>query len=101
MFEKIGLLAEQMATSVSRRRFLGRLGRGAMTAAGVLGGLLAFPTVTAAVPPDAKHCCLYECTSAMDGSKYTIVGSQPCKKTKSNSNGDHCVRIVSRIDCGR
>jgi hypothetical protein len=41
MFDKIGRLAEQAANkvSVSRRGFLGRLGRTALAAAGVVGGL--------------------------------------------------------------
>ncbi len=39
MFEKIGRLAEKAATNVdvSRRGFLGRLGKGALAVAGVLG----------------------------------------------------------------
>lgn len=42
MLEKFNQLAEQAATNVSRRSFLGRLGRGAMAAAAAAGGLLAF-----------------------------------------------------------
>jgi hypothetical protein len=44
MFEKISRAAERTASSVSlsRRGFLGRLGRTALVAAGVVGGLLAF-----------------------------------------------------------
>ena len=43
MFEKIGRLAERAASkvSVSRRGFLGRLGKAALGAAGVVGGLSA------------------------------------------------------------
>jgi hypothetical protein len=50
MFEKIGRLAETAATrvSLSRRGFLGRLGQGALTMTGVLGGLLAIPRDTRA-----------------------------------------------------
>ena len=42
MFEKIGQAAETLAThaSQSRRGFLGRLGQGALVAAGAGGGLL-------------------------------------------------------------
>jgi hypothetical protein len=42
MFEKIGQLAETAATNVSlsRRGFLGQLGRGALVIAGAMGGLL-------------------------------------------------------------
>jgi hypothetical protein len=45
MFEKIGRAAERMAgnVSASRRNFLGWLGRGALAAAGVVGGLLLLP----------------------------------------------------------
>lgn len=42
MFEKFSQLAQQTATNVSRRQFLGRVGRGALIAAGVVGGFLAF-----------------------------------------------------------
>ena len=46
MFEKIGQAAERAATSVSRRQFLGRFGRGALAAAAAVGGLLALPSVS-------------------------------------------------------
>jgi hypothetical protein len=42
MFEKLSEIAERSATSVSRRQFLGRVGRGALVAAGFMGGFLAF-----------------------------------------------------------
>jgi len=42
LFEKFNLVAEHAATSASRRQFLGRLGRGALIAAGAVGGFLAF-----------------------------------------------------------
>ena len=41
MLEKVSQLAEQAATNVSRRQFLGRFGRGAMVVAAAAGGLLA------------------------------------------------------------
>jgi hypothetical protein len=41
MFERTTRFAERAATSVSRRQFLGRVGRGAMTLAAAAGGLLA------------------------------------------------------------
>ena len=40
MFEKVSQVTEQAATSVSRRQFLDRVGRGAAAAALALGGLL-------------------------------------------------------------
>jgi hypothetical protein len=45
MFEKIGQVAEQAATSVSRRQFLGRFGQSALAVAAAVGGLLALPEV--------------------------------------------------------
>jgi hypothetical protein len=58
MFDKIGQLAEMMATGVgmSRRGFLGRLGHTALGAAGVLGGLLVLSNKARAGQHD-----LYEC----------------------------------------
>lgn len=43
MFETIGRIAEQTATSVSRRQFLGGLGQAALATAAAVGGLLALP----------------------------------------------------------
>ena len=43
MFEKLSQAAEQLATRVSRRQFLGRLGQRALVLAGVLGAVLASP----------------------------------------------------------
>jgi len=48
MFDKVSLAAEKLATNVSRRDFLGRLGRGALATAGVLGTMLAFGSETRA-----------------------------------------------------
>ena len=45
MIDKVSDLAERLATNVSlsRRGFFGRLGKGALVAAGVVAGVLAFP----------------------------------------------------------
>ena len=43
MIEQIGRLAERVATSLSRRGFLGRVGQGALVLGGAFGGLLGFP----------------------------------------------------------
>lgn len=43
MLERFNQLAEQAATSVSRRQFLGRFGKGALMLAGALSATLAFP----------------------------------------------------------
>jgi hypothetical protein len=43
MFDPVGGLAEKLATNVSRRALLGRLGEGALGLVAVIGGALAFP----------------------------------------------------------
>jgi hypothetical protein len=43
MFDKVSQVAEKLATNVSRRAFLNRVGQGALVVAGVLGATLAFP----------------------------------------------------------
>ncbi len=53
MFEKVGQMAEQMATGVSRRQFLDRFGKTALVVAGVAGGFLAVASNARA----AGHCC--------------------------------------------
>lgn len=61
MFEKIGRFAEMLATSasLSRRGFLGHLGRGAVGVAGVVGGLLLFQGQAFASPCTGG--CKYSC----------------------------------------
>ena len=57
MFEKIGRLAEGLATNVStsRRGFLGRVGQAALGVAGALGAL----AVTASAQSGGVVCCKY------------------------------------------
>jgi hypothetical protein len=61
LFEKVGRLAEALASrvSVSRRGFLGRLGQGAMAAAGVLGGFLLSARQAWAQSSGGVVCCFY------------------------------------------
>ena len=47
MLEKISQMAEQAATSASRRQFLERFGQGAMVVAAAIGGLLPLPAQAA------------------------------------------------------
>lgn len=76
MFEKVSSAAEQVATSLSRRAFLGKLGRGAL--AGVMGGFLALPCEAQAGGP---YCC---CAGR-------------CLRGKSCGRG--CYRVKSCNDC--
>jgi hypothetical protein len=58
VYERFSQIAEQVATSVSRRQFLGRLGRGAAAAAAA--GILAQPGEALARRVKAR-CCYYRC----------------------------------------
>ena len=44
MFDRVSEAAEKLATKVSRRAFLGRLGQSALGLVAVIGGVLAFPS---------------------------------------------------------
>lgn len=66
MFEKIGQLAERVATDVSRRSFLGRAGQASLAVVGVMAGLFAVPPRAYGAgaacaggycPDDATACC--------------------------------------------
>jgi hypothetical protein len=56
MFDKVSQAAEKLATGVSRRAFLGRLGQGALATAGVLGAMLAFRGQAQADQPQSTCC---------------------------------------------
>ena len=82
MFDKVSQVAEQMATNASRREFLGRFGRGAMTAAAALGGILALPTIGEAARKPRAVC---------DGYSYSGCIGQPvgtyCSGGREGGNG--------------
>jgi hypothetical protein len=83
MFEKIGRYAERVAASAgqSRRGFLGRLGKGAVGLAGVVGGLLLFPREALAFT-GCQYCC-------PDGSE--VRHNCPCgSKSSIKHNGMIC-----------
>jgi hypothetical protein len=77
MFKKIGRLAETAATkvSVSRRRFLGRLGQGALATAGVLAGLLALRKDARAA--GGWQDCINRCCEATCGKGNTTCSCDP------------------------
>jgi hypothetical protein len=58
MFEKVGEVAEQMATSVSRRGFLGRVAQAALGTVGLLGVLVSSPG-DAHAGKGCGNCCWY------------------------------------------
>jgi hypothetical protein len=63
MFEKIGRYAETAATSAgqSRRGFLGLMSKGALSLAGLVGGLLLVPDEAAATESTCTGFCKYTC----------------------------------------
>jgi hypothetical protein len=68
MFEKTSRLAEKLATHVSRRDFLGRLGQGALAA--VVGGVLALPGQAQA----SDQCCVH--INVLGGCVFYKVGGR-------------------------
>jgi hypothetical protein len=57
MLEKFSQIAEQAATNASRRQFLGRLGKGALTAAAVVSGVLTSEAALTRRPPRRPRAC--------------------------------------------
>ncbi len=74
MFETTSTIAEKLATRVSRRGFLGSLGRWAGATAFGLAGVL---TTAGTARADSYTCCTYYC---FDGVSYYI--EQQCIKDK-------------------
>jgi hypothetical protein len=97
MFEKIGRLAEQVASNVavSRRGFLGRLGRAALGAAGVVGGLSALAG-RAQAGQNNLYACEYE-SKPRRQCGYAFCGSSPSCGGCPSLN---CCRLVSKTIIG-
>ncbi len=86
MFDRVGNLAERVATNVSRRAFLGRLGQGALGLAAAIGGIFAFPNEVRA---DCLRCAVptiygYDCgPKPKNGAcpyPYVVVPCSACPK---------------------
>ena len=82
MFDKVSQVAEQVATRLSRRAFLGKAGQSALALAGVLGGLLMFPKES-----QAFH--RFDCCCAPDGTACTVPAGTDCPngRVKCRCNG--------------
>ncbi len=90
MLEKIGQMAERAATSVSRRQFLGGIGRGAAAVAAAIAGLLALPGSTEAGPPQ-QSCgwdSVFECSGRLTGDACGN-GAGTCRRIRG-STGCYC-----------
>ncbi len=94
MFDRVGSLAERMATNVSRRAFLGRLGQGALVFAGAMGAMLAFPGLGHAKGCSytggggggggSYSCCCYDCGNGVTYSRgpgTAECSNKTCKPT--------------------
>ena len=92
MFEKVGQIAEQVATSVSRRQFLGRFGGGALAMAAAVGGFLALPAVAQAggraCGPNSSAACL-----GKNRGDYCTVGFYS-GKCRGDGNSGNCICAV-------
>jgi hypothetical protein len=88
MFDRVSQAAEKLATNVSRREFMGGLGKGALALAGAMGAMLAFPRLVQAGQQDFYFCscryaqdvtaavvCTYGCP---DGSTMTTGTDSNC-----------------------
>jgi hypothetical protein len=96
MFEKTSKLAEEMATSASRRGFLGSLGRWAGTTAMALAGVLT--TAGTARAGGGHRCCYYytadfysrlcgtQCIRASDSCPTNAPASCPANAYLSHSS---------------
>jgi hypothetical protein len=99
MFEKIGRYAETVATNAgqSRRGFLGLMGKGALSLAGLVGGLLLVPgDAVAATKSTCMGGCRYLCP---DGSRIGGACTKVCNcKLTENHGGMTCTLEAS--NCG-
>ena len=83
MFERIGQVAEQMATNVSRRQFLGRFGQGALTLAAAVAGLVALPRIALGGKPICGPGSAPGCVGEPEG--FGCFGGN-CKRSPGSSD---------------
>ena len=98
MFEKVNQMAEQMAIRASRRQFLGRVGRSALVAAGVVGGFLAFGSEAQAGKRNRR------CTSDANCPRgYICEGGRCIKGVRNQACGtgsdNYCAGLVEGAYC--
>ncbi len=94
MFEKIGRLADGMASSMStsRRGFLGRFGKTAMGAAGIMGAVM-LQRGTAYAQEHKCWECLYTCPS---GGAKLISGDKKCQTIYEGCT----LKSATKVGCG-
>ncbi len=84
MLEKIGQMAERAATSVSRRQFLGGIGRGAAALAAAVAGVLAVSGAAHGGKPVpwCSHNSAFSCGGALVGAECYSSTEGPGKCTR-------------------
>ncbi len=101
MFEKVSHIAEQAATSASRRQFLGRIGTGALATATAFAGLLVQASPARAGRGGNKRvfCCTY--------GGFSFCSSKKCPKffweTGRDKEKKHKFFLTSEVEvpsCG-
>jgi hypothetical protein len=90
MFEKVGQLAERVATNVSRRELLGQLGLGALAVAAAAADVLALPAVARGDrrPYLCPEGSWWRCVGQLEG--FACDFGSVCKRGKHSSVCD-CV----------
>ena len=105
--EKIGRIAEQTATSMSRRQFIGRLGGGATALAGLLAGVVGVPGLARAA--STARCCFYSCYDISPGrveryhARTCVADGSPCPSQTGGGRGGGCFLKSEHLvrDCDR
>ena len=95
MFEKLGQVAQDVATNVSRRQFLGRFGRAAIAAAALVGGLTTNATGGRSGPKDPVYC---DPTISFGGCEGHLVGSL-CRDAEGNGTCQELAGGTGRCFC--
>ncbi len=90
MFDKVSQAAEKLATNVSRRAFLGRLGQGALGLAAVIAGVVALPSQAQA---GQQYCVIvikgYGNITGLSFYYNPVNGACPCGGTLFDNKGSH------------
>ena len=95
MFDRVSEAAEKLATNVSRRAFMGRLGRAALAVSGALVVVLAIPTPLQAGNP--RYCCIYG--NPCHGGGALLCASPSCPSTYQGFSLSSKFNVKKCSDC--
>jgi hypothetical protein len=96
MFDRVSEAAEKLATNVSRRAFMGRLGQSALGLAAVIGGVLALPSQARAGAGAAVWCRISNAPLVGCRTYKAINGTCPCGGILVRNQD---VRRCSNVNC--